>query len=121
LDKYEQGLKIREAIIGEEASRMVSKSLAEIAPILDRYTFLTFAEFESRDTLDMKQREMITITSLLSQGDTEPQLKIHIQGSLNVGLSQEEIVETFIHCLPYVGFPKVLNAIAVAKSVFGIK
>ena len=35
-----------------------------------------------------------------------------------IGLTQEEIVETFIHCIPYVGFPKVLNAIFIAKEIF---
>lgn len=68
--------------------------------------------------LDFKQREMITITSLLSQGGLENQLRVHIQASLNVGLTQEEIIETFIHCIPYVGFPKVLNAIFIAKEIF---
>ena len=47
--------------------------------------------------------------------ETEPQLKVHINGALNVGLSQEEILETFIQCIPYVSFPKVLNAVDVAK------
>lgn len=41
-----------------------------------------------------------------------------MNGSLNVGLSREEVVETFIQCVPYVGFPKVLNAGAVAREVF---
>ena len=118
MDKYENGLKIRQAVIGKEASQMVSDSLADIAPILDQKTLLAFDEAQARPILDMKQREMITITSLLTQGDTSSQLHIHIQGALNVGLSRDEIIETFIHCLAYVGFPRVLNAISVAKEVF---
>ncbi|MBQ2652874.1 carboxymuconolactone decarboxylase family protein [Lactococcus piscium] len=121
MNKYENGLRIREAVTGKVASQLVSESLADIAPILDQKTLLAFHEAETRGILDMKQREMITITSLLTQGDTSSQLKIHIQGALNVGLRREEIVETFIHCLPYVGFPRVLNAISVAKTVFGDK
>ena len=118
MDKYENGLKIRQAVIGKEASQRVSDSLADIAPILDQKTLLVFDEAQSRPILDMKQRELITITSLLTQGDTSSQLRIHIQGALNVGLSRDEIIETFIHCLAYVGFPRVLNAISVAKEVF---
>lgn len=118
MNNYQRGLEIRKQVIGQEASRAVSESLKEIAPILDEYTLLVFDEMENRKILDLKQREMITITTLLTQGDTAPQLKIHIQGALNVGLSQAEIIETFIQCLPYVSFPKVLNAIAVAKKVF---
>lgn len=118
MNKYENGLKIREAVIGKEASQLVSDSLADIAPILDQKTLLAFDEVKTRETLDMKQREMITITTLLTQGDTSSQLNIHIQGALNVGITRDEIVETFVHCLPYVGFPRVLNAISVAKEVF---
>lgn len=43
---------------------------------------------------------------------------MHINGSLNVGLTEKEIIETFIQAIPYVGFPRVLNAIKVAKLVF---
>ena len=118
MGKYENGLKVRQAVIGKEASQMVSDSLADIAPILDQKTLLAFDEAQARPILDMKQRELITITSLLTQGDTSSQLRIHIQGALNVGLSRDEIIETFIHCLSYVGFPRVLNAISVAKEVF---
>ncbi|MDN6208341.1 MAG: carboxymuconolactone decarboxylase family protein, partial [Lactococcus sp.] len=107
MNKYENGLRIREAVIGKAASQLVSESLADIAPILDQKTLLVFHEAAMRGILDMKQREMITITSLLTQGDTSSQLKIHIQGASNVGMRHEEIVETVIHCLPYVGFPRV--------------
>ena len=71
-----------------------------------------------RGVLNFKDRELITITSLLTQGGCENQLRVHIQASLNVGLTQEEIIETFIHYAPYVGFPRVLNAIFVAKEIF---
>lgn len=118
MNKFERGFKIREQIIGEKASGSVSDSLKDIAPILDKYTQVAFDEMSNRAALNMQQREMITLTTLLTQGDTASQLRVHIQGALNVGLSQEEIVEIFIQCLPYVGFPKVLNAVSVAKEVF---
>ncbi|KRN11054.1 carboxymuconolactone decarboxylase family protein [Liquorilactobacillus mali] len=118
MDKYESGLQVREAVIGKEASQSVSDSLADIAPILDQKTLLAFEEAKTRDVLDMKQREIITITALLAQGDTSSQLRIHIQGALNVGITRDEITETFVHCLSYVGFPRVLNAVSIAKEVF---
>lgn len=60
---------------------------------------------------------MITITTLLTQGDTYPQLEVHINGALNVGLTKKEIIETFIQTIPYVGFLRVLNAIMIAKKI----
>ena len=57
----------------------------------------------------------------MTQGDTKQQLMVHIHGSLNVGITEEEIIEIFTHCIPYVGFPRVLNAITSAKEVFDAK
>ncbi len=51
----------------------------------------------------------MTISTLVALG-TEPQLKLHINTGFNVGLTKEKIVGALIHCIPYVGFPRVLNA-----------
>ena len=129
-------LQIKEVSVMEELSRLdlgkatlakvdgpaadnVMDSLKDIAPDVGKYIFeFAFGDVYNRPTLNLKQREMITITSLLTQGDTAAQLDVHINAALNVGLKEEEIIETFIQCIPYVGFPKVLNAINVAKEVF---
>ncbi len=66
--------------------------------------------------MSLPEREMVTITSLLTSGGCEPQLEVHINGSLNIGITPQKIIETFIQCIPYVGFPRVLNAITVAKK-----
>lgn len=63
-------------------------------------------------------RQAVTIAALSALGGCEKQLQIHINAALNVGLGQEEIIETIIHCVPYIGFPKALNALSVAKEVF---
>lgn len=66
----------------------------------------------------MQERELITITSLLTAGGCEPQLEVHINGALNVGITPQRIIEAFLQCIPYTGFPKVLNAVFTAKKVF---
>ena len=58
------------------------------------------------------------MASLLTAGGCEPQLRVHIHGALNVGVPPEKLVEAMIHCVPYVGFPRVLNAMFAAKEVF---
>ncbi|KGH33438.1 carboxymuconolactone decarboxylase family protein [Lactococcus cremoris] len=118
MNKKEIGLENLAKIDGA-AAKPVEEALKDIAPDLnDIMLEFVWGDIYNRGVLDFKQREMITITSLLSQGGLENQLRVHIQASLNVGLTQEEIVETFIHCIPYVGFPKVLNAIFIAKEIF---
>lgn len=97
----------------------VIQSLQDIAPDVGKYIIeFAFGDVYTRPELSMQEREMITITSLLTIGGCEPQLEVHINGSLNVGLSPEKIIETFIQCIPYTSFPKVLNAIYTAKKIF---
>lgn len=118
MNKKEIGLENLAKIDGA-AAKPVEEALKDIAPDLnDIMLEFVWGDIYNRGVLDFKQREMITIASLLSQGGLENQLRVHIQASLNVGLTQEEIIETFIHCIPYVGFPKVLNAIFIAKEIF---
>jgi len=61
---------------------------------------------------------MITLASLLTAGGYEPQLEFQGNGALNVGMTHEKIMEIFLQCIPYTGFPRVLNAVSVAKKVF---
>lgn len=97
----------------------VMQALADIAPDLGKYIIgFAFGEIYQRPHLDVRQRELITLAALAAQGGCEKQLRVHIHASLNVGLRREEIVETFIQCVPYLGFPKALNAVFVAKDVF---
>ncbi|GHT02228.1 4-carboxymuconolactone decarboxylase [Synergistales bacterium] len=101
------------------AGQNVIASLKTIAPDLGKYIIeFTFGDIYCREGLSLQERELITIASLLTAGGCEPQLAVHINGSLNVGISPEKVIETFIQCIPYTGFPKVLNAVNVAKKVF---
>ena len=118
MNKREIGLKNLRKIDGQ-AAEVVFEALKDIAPDLNEMMLeFAFGTIYDRGVLDFKQREMITITSLLTQGGAENQLRVHIQASLNVGLTKAEIIETFIHCVPYVGFPRVLNAVFIAKEIF---
>lgn len=116
--RLEQGIKNLQEIDGEAGERVI-ESLETIAPNVGRYILeFAFGDIYNSDTLSFREREIVTITSLLTQGDTKNQLMVHINGSLNVGITEEEIIEIFTHCIPYVGFPRVLNAITSAKEVF---
>lgn len=116
--RLEQGIKNLQEIDGEAGERVI-ESLETIAPDVGRYILeFAFGDIYNKDTLSFREREIVTITSLLTQGDTKNQLMVHINGSLNVGITEEEIIEIFTHCIPYVGVPRVLNAITSAKEVF---
>ena len=119
--RFELGSETLKEIDGIGGENVI-QSLQDIAPDVGKYIIeFAFGDVYTRPELSMQEREMITITSLLTTGGCDPQLEVHINGSLNVGLSPEKIIETFIQCIPYTGFPKVLNAIYTAKKVFSEK
>lgn len=116
--RYETGFEKLSEVDGEQGNKVV-QSLKDIAPDLGKFIIeFAFGDIYTRPVLDLKQRECITLSSLASLGGTENQLRVHINGALNVGVTPEEVAEVFIQCIPYVGFPRVLNAVAVAKEVF---
>jgi 4-carboxymuconolactone decarboxylase len=105
--------------VDAEGGERVIESLKGTAPDLGRYVVeFAYGEIYQRPVLDLRQRQLITISALTTLGGAEPQLEVHINAGLNVGLSAREVVEAILHCIPYTGFPRVLNAIFVAKRVF---
>ncbi len=116
--RYEVGIKNLAEIDGKGGEQVIH-SLENIAPDLGKYIIeFAFGDIYARNGLTVKEREMITISSLLTAGGCEPQLEVHINGALNVGITPDKIIETFLQCIPYTGFPKVLNAVNTAKKVF---
>lgn len=116
--RYTIGLKNLSKVDGKGGDAVI-QSLEGIAPDLGKYIIeFAFGDIYSRPELSLQERELITITSLLTAGGCEPQLTVHINSALNTGITPSKIIETFIHCVPYVGFPRVLNAVFTAKKVF---
>jgi 4-carboxymuconolactone decarboxylase len=105
--------------VDAEGGERVIESLKDVAPDLGRYVVeFAYGEIYRRPVLDLRQRELVTISALTTLGGAEPQLEVHVNAGLNVGLTAREVVEAILHCIPYTGFPRVLNAILVAKRVF---
>ena len=128
-ERYEKGIKkIQEFTSKHDENNPtgemeIGESFKDIAPDLSKYVVeYAFGDIYARPGLDNKQKVLTTISSLVSQG--MPQISIHINSGLNVGLTPEEIIGCIMHLLPYVGFPRVLNALNGAKDMFeerGIK
>lgn len=116
--RFTQGMEQLKAIDGKGGENVI-KSLDDIAPDLGKFIIeFAFGDIYTREGLTTEEREMITLSSLLTAGGCEPQLEVHINGALNVGISPEKVIETFLQCIPYTGFPKVLNAVFTVKKVF---
>lgn len=117
-DRYQRGLaKLRE--IDGEAGERVLAGLDDIAPDFARYLIeFPFGDIYSRPGLDLKSREIAVVAALTALGNAAPQLKVHIQGALNVGVTRAEVVETIMQMAVYAGFPASLNGLAAAREVF---
>ena len=116
--RRKHGLEVLASIDGD-AGRAVMDSLADISPALAHHiAAFGFGDVYARPGLDARSRQLVTIGVLTALGGCEPQLKVHLNAALNVGLSREEIVEAILHASVYAGFPRALNATFTAKEVF---
>ncbi len=75
-----------------------------------------FGDYYTRTGLDLKQREMITFCFLAAQGGCEPQLTGHAKGNMNLGNDRDFLIRVVSQCLPYIGYPRSLNAIACVNK-----
>src|SRR5690606_32681832 len=121
-DSYQRGMeKLRELTVPDDASPTghmdIGEGFKDVAPDLSRLVVeFAFGEIYARPGLDNKQKVLTTISALVAQGT--PQIRMHVITGLNAGLSPDEIVGCVMHLIPYVGFPRALNALKVVQEVF---
>jgi 4-carboxymuconolactone decarboxylase len=116
--RYERGLAKLQQIDGKGGIKVV-ESLADIAPDFARLLIeFPFGDIYSRPGLDLRSREIAVVAALTAMGNAAPQLKVHIQGALNVGVTRAEVVEVIMQMAVYAGFPAALNGLAAAREVF---
>ena len=86
---------------GPEESRHINRWLADNC----------FGDYYTRKGLDYRQREMITFCFLAAQGGCEPQLTSHAAGNMKIGNDKAFLIQVISQCLPYIGYPRSLNAL----------
>jgi 4-carboxymuconolactone decarboxylase len=111
------GQKLRQKIFGSPAPGSRSPT-QELAPDLGRISDeVLFGQIWSRPGLELPHRSMITIAALTALG-REPELRAHIKGGLNLGLSRDQIVEIILQMAFYAGQPAAHAGFRAAKEVF---
>ena len=98
------------------------KKMQESAPLNQKHMqeFLSafcFGDFYTRNGLDLKTRELLTLCIISALGGAEGQVKAHVQGNINVGNDKETLITAITHCLPYMGFPRTLNTLACVNEI----
>jgi 4-carboxymuconolactone decarboxylase len=116
-DRYQRGWERLKQVDGEAGTKTI-EALNGIAPDFARYAIeFAFGDIYSRPGLDLRAREIAAVSVLAGLG-AAPQLKVHVNGALNVGVTRAEVVEVIIQVAVYAGFPAAVNALMVAKEVF---
>jgi 4-carboxymuconolactone decarboxylase len=109
--RREKGLAVQKSIFGERINQMYKTSPQDQVYIQEFLSANCFGDYYTRKGLDLNTRELLTFAMLLSLGGCEPQLKGHIQGNVNVGNGKDVLLATITQLLPYVGYPRTLNAL----------
>lgn len=115
--RFEKGLEVQKEIFGEMIDNMYKAAPENQIHIQKYLSANCFGDYYTRKGLDLKTRELLTFSMILALGGCEPQLKGHVQGNLNVGNDKETLLNTVTQLLPYVGYPRTLNAIACLNEV----
>ncbi len=116
--RYQRGRAQLKQMLGTTGEQAL-ENIAGISPDMARYVVeFVFGDVHTRPGLDVKTREIAAVAALTALGNAAPQLRAHLHGALNVGCSQQEIVELMIEMAVYAGFPAALNGLFAARDVF---
>lgn len=116
--RFAKGLSVQQTIFGaENINTMRENAPKELKHIQDYLSAYCFGDYYTRGTLDLKMRELITFSAIICLGGCEPQAKAHAGANISVGNTKEMLIEAATQCLPFIGFPRTLNAIGCINAV----
>ena len=116
--RLEKGLAAQYAIFGQEAiDSNRNNALPELRHIQEYLSDYCFGDFYTRNAIDLKTRELLTFCILCAMGGCEPQLKAHIAGNLQIGNDRTTLLSALTWCIPYIGFPRTLNAVSCINAI----
>jgi 4-carboxymuconolactone decarboxylase len=105
-------------ILGQTAAD-VENSLGDLAPGLATYVLETiYGQIYQSPVLDNRTRQIVTVASLATLGTASPQLRTHIRGALNCGVSRNELVEIMMQLVPFAGVATAINGVSACREVF---
>ncbi|MCU1529256.1 MAG: carboxymuconolactone decarboxylase family protein [Frondihabitans sp.] len=94
------------------------KAIGDFSPKLVSLTDdVLFGDIWERPALSKRDRSLVTVTALITNGSTE-QLVGHLRLAKENGVTEDEITEAIIHLAFYAGWPRAMSAVTVAKTVF---
>lgn len=117
-ERYNAGLAIQIPTYGTEIKDRYTWLPGEFADAVPEFlTAFGFGDFNTRTGLSEKERELFTVVLLAALGGAEIQVKAHVIGALKTGSTKEEVVCALVHAMPYMGIPRLFNALNSSKDV----
>ena len=111
-ERFKAGLVIQESIYGTEIKDKYKDLPKEFAEAIPRFLAeFCFGDFYTRSGMDEKMRELLILILLAAMGGADLQVRSHAIGALKVGNTREELLGALVHAMPYMGFPRMLNAL----------
>ena len=117
MDLDSKGLATRRAVLGDAyVDSALAKATAFTAPLQELVTRHAWGNTWQRTNMDLRTRSIVTVSMLVALGRMH-ELKIHVRGALNNGVTKEELQEIFLHASVYCGFPAAVDAFRAAAEV----
>lgn len=115
-NRLEKGNQSQVDIFGESMNGFYKTGDEDIKHINYWLTTNCFGDYYTRSGLDYKYRELITFCFLTAQGGCEPQLISHVKANIRLGNDKDFLIKVLSHCIPFIGYPRTLNAINCIKE-----
>lgn len=115
--RFEKGLEIQTNTFGQRILDAHANAPENQKHIQNYLSAMCFGDFYTREGLDMKTRELLTFIMIISLGGQEAQATGHARGNLSVGNSKDTLIEAVTQCIPYIGYPRTLNAINIINGI----
>ena len=115
--RFDKGLTVQKLIFGAGIDKMHQAAPKNQYHIQKFLSDNCFGDYYTRTGLDVKTRELLTFSMLVSLGGCEPQVKAHVRGNVSVGNDKETLLNVVTQLLPYIGYPRTLNGIACINDI----
>jgi 4-carboxymuconolactone decarboxylase len=117
-EKFDRGLKTRRAVLGDAYVDRSLEQADEFSWPLQRLTTeFVWDEIWNRPGLDRRSRSLLNL-GMIAALNRPNELKVHVRGALNNGLTKEELTEAFLQVAVYCGMPAALDSVRLAREVF---
>ncbi|RKQ35787.1 4-carboxymuconolactone decarboxylase [Oceanobacillus halophilus] len=117
-EKFIEGLEVRKAVLGvEHVERSLNNANDFNMAMQELVTEYCWGEVWTRPGLERRERSLLNL-AMITALNRPHELKLHVRGALNNGLSKEEIKEVFLQCAIYCGVPAAIDSFRTAQQVF---